>query len=359
MSAFTFPAFVYQFMRNKGVSPKALFGNFVSAFDNFVAGNTGTRLTDAQTQQNEFNAIEAQKQRDFEEKMSNTSYQRGVSDMVDAGVNPALAMSNGGASTPSGSAATSGSVQPTSSFSDMMQMAMLPAQLKMMKESLRGQSLENDLKEIDLQFLSKEKTTALALTSAQIDSLRSSLENDKVQRALNMSNISLNEANEALTIQNAIATVIDNETRDALNNAMLSYRAAETAYTEQKTAESKRQLDVMTAQINELYQRAILESAQAGLFSAEEQNVLRQTGLLYYDEKKKEFEVNYQKADRVWRNVLGTVSAIGSVVGGVGSLMVGKGVLNRVGSVVAPSQPSNLYLPRSTSAFENNYGIPR
>lgn len=51
---------------------------------------------------NASSALQAQKQMDFQERMSNTSYQRGMEDMKKAGLNPILAHSQGGASAPSG-----------------------------------------------------------------------------------------------------------------------------------------------------------------------------------------------------------------------------------------------------------------
>lgn len=57
---------------------------------------------------NQFSAQEAQKQRDWEQYMSNTSYQRAMEDLKEAGLNPAMLYASGGqgASTPNGASAS-------------------------------------------------------------------------------------------------------------------------------------------------------------------------------------------------------------------------------------------------------------
>lgn len=106
----------------------------------------------------QFNSAEAQKSRDWQERMSNSAYQRSISDMEKAGVNPALlatgvsaastpsgfsAQSMGSTSSgiPSGSSAHSSAISSVNYFSEIGKLVLNSA----LKTSIHDKDFQNEL----------------------------------------------------------------------------------------------------------------------------------------------------------------------------------------------------------------------
>lgn len=105
----------------------------------YAAGAAGQWFANRENKQEaqrnrQFQAGEAGKMRNFQERMRNTEWQAAVADMQAAGINPALAYSKGGASSPSGAAGSGSQAAPMGNMvSSAMQHKLMTNQLKLVE----------------------------------------------------------------------------------------------------------------------------------------------------------------------------------------------------------------------------------
>lgn len=172
---------------------------FASSVPSAVSGLLGhfTGLGRAEKQQNAFNAQQAQLNREFQERMSNTSYQRAVADMQQAGLNPQLMYggTSSGASTPSGaSASASGyanrglqamqtSLALQKSFADI-RLAKAEAKLKEIQANYEPSVIESQIQLMVNQAKSEEARAMLTSLQSAYQSTTNEFQRDVI--GLNM-----------------------------------------------------------------------------------------------------------------------------------------------------------------------------
>lgn len=366
---------------------------FPSLASGFAGGllNQVFGLTKAERQQNQYNAFEAQKQRDwsamqaenanafaaaeaqktrdFQADQAATQYQRGVKDMQSAGLNPALAYGQGGASAmqgataspsmPSGEAATGSGRGVPVSLSDIMQSALMAKQVEKTEAEIgeteaRTENLQTQSKYVGLEIASYNK-----ITDTQIRQIEQAIQTSQAEKRLKESGIHVNEAEAALKAKQAILTGIDAESRAQLNKLEAQLRMAQVGLTYANTAETRKRIEFYQAEITELLQRAVTEGAQARLYDQEATNLLVQEGILHYDEETKAYAASKKKLTytldcigKVVGAISQTASIGASVAGGLGALR-GASALSGMSAVM--QNVGNLHTPGLKYAPANSF----
>ena len=338
---------------NSGVAKSVAIGSILSMFpDNTILGSmgrsmTGSGLTGAQKQQNQFNADQAAITRQWQEYMRGSNYQTAVEDMKKAGLNPAMMYggTTSGASTPSGANASSGTVA-GADLSSLINMAMAGRQMKLLDAQINNVKADTENKDADTEGKNISNSYADQLNQAQlailekdywlkdasIQQIEQLIKNEKVQQSILSMN--LTEETEKLAIlgyQKVMAQMESEYKNDflSLQNQLLRnqgqyYSAMANNQTEQ-LENIKLERGRILAQIDNLEQDTVLKMYEQGLIDQQTENAAVEWAIKNEQLSQEEVKTKYASKAARAQLVCSYLNAGANVIGAAGNLVHGGG----------------------------------
>lgn len=289
----------------------------------FMNSITGAHMTGAQLEATEKEQDFAREQMAFQKEMSDTSFQRQVQDMKNAGVNPALAMNSGssGASTPSGAMASAqsvGSPDPVGLIGQLANISLLESQRKNIDADT-----ERKLQEI------RESEERIENLRANTKTLGKKLEEmDANIRNMNLDSDAKDITNSFLRAEKEIEMDIKRMSKVQIEKQNQEIEKKIEKLDEEKKAvlqsieESKKRMVVLGTQ-------ASLNSAMKSEYEELAKKVQKETAYIEKETELTQKDINWYTHDKIASDVKVAGSVIGNVIG-IGKLAgAAKGLLGK------------------------------
>lgn len=275
------------FDQNSGVTKTPFLGSLGSIFN----GITGSGLTGAQVEQNEFNAEQAQIARDWEQQVYNNKFQWSVNDMSSAGLNPAM-MYGGSinqASAPSSGAASGSSVaapQMASLFSSIASLMQAQTAKDKAPSEIKKNEADAGLSTTQSELNTKNLGWIDPLNNKYIEQVNAIIDNLKADKDLKLSEKQVNDIEGQFLDLQRIYQGMQNETYEQIQETLVSMASAQLdLITAQKNNQDKQaalyeqQIEESAAKIGQIYAETARAKAEARVKSAEvelvEANILK------------------------------------------------------------------------------------